>query len=220
MSPPAQGVLIVSDLPLFDGGETRLAELEDERVRLMEKLAEIAKEQKALQSRMRRVERDLKAELRHIEEHWVPEDRELTLEDVEKWCRSAYFNMAHTMPGNPHCYFARSKVRRPDMYERVVAYVLAHGYPQKYGRSTYTCLDVRMNGGTWFLWPMTDRPEESEVLNLKPDSMRPEERAHDRTGRKPGGRALRPSDRPDLGAPPPRDTILINGTNVVQDRMF
>jgi hypothetical protein len=175
VSTPGRGVLIVADLPLFDGGEERLAELENERVRLMEKLLEIAKEQKALQSQMRRVERDLRAELRHIEEYWVPEDRELTLEDVGRWCRSAYFNMAHTMPANPHCYFSRRSSRRPDMYERVVAYVLAHGYPQRYGGSTYTCLDVRMNGGTWFLWPMTDRPQESEVLNLKPDSMRPEE---------------------------------------------
>lgn len=175
LHPAAERVLVVTDRPLFDGGEMRLAELERERVRLMEKLAEIAKEQKALQSQMRRVERDLKAELRHIEEHRVPENRELTLEDVEKWCRSAYFNMAHTMPGNPHCYFSRRSSRRPEMYERVVGYVLAHGYPQKYGRSTYTCLDVRMNGGTWFVWPMADRPEESEVLNLKPDSMRPTE---------------------------------------------
>jgi hypothetical protein len=168
----AQGVLVVADLPLFDGGEKRLAELEVERAQLIEKLVEIAKEQKALQSQMRRIERDLKAELMHIEEHWVPEDQELTLEDVEKWCRSAYFNLAHTMPGNPHCYFSRRSSRHPDMYERVVAYVLAHGYPQKYGNSIYTCMDVRMNSGTWFVWPMTDRPEKSEVLNLKPDSMR------------------------------------------------
>jgi hypothetical protein len=175
VSPPAQGVLIVADLPLFDGGEERLAELEDERMRLMEKLAEIAKEQKVLQSQMRRIERNLKAELRHIEEHSVPEDQELTLEDVEKWCRTAYFNLAHTMLANPHCYFSRRSSRRPDMYERVVAYVLEHGYPQKYGNSTYICLDIRMNSGTWFLWPMTDRPQESEVLNLKPDSMRPNE---------------------------------------------
>jgi hypothetical protein len=153
----------------------RLAELEDERMQLMEDLAEIAKEQKVLQSQMRRVERDLKAALRHIEEHSVPEGQELTLEDVEKWCRTAYFNLAHTMPHNPHCYFSRRSSRRPDMYQRVVAFVLEHGYPQKYGGSTYICLDVRMHSGTWFVWPMTDRPQESEVLNLKPDSMRPEE---------------------------------------------
>lgn len=170
-------------MPLFDdqepglkeGPTMKLAELERTRVRLMEQLAEIAETQKALVAEMRRVERELKRELEGVEEHYVPEDRELTLEDVEAWCRSAYFNMAHTMPGNPHCYFARKKVRRPEMYERVVRYVLEHAYPQRYGSSVYTCLDVRMNAGIWFLWPMTDRPEESEVLNLKPDSMRPED---------------------------------------------
>ena len=166
----------MSDMPLFgrfDRG-AKLARLEAERTQLMEALAEIAVEQKAISAKMRRLERELRRELEHVEEHGVPEDRELELEDVEKWCRSAFFNLAHTMLGNPHCYFARNKVRRPEMYERVVAYVLANGYPQRYGNSTYTCLDVRMNDGVWFLWPMTDRPEESEVLNLKPGSMRPE----------------------------------------------
>lgn len=175
MSPPAERVLAVADLPLFDSDEMRLAALENERVRIMERLAEIAREQKALQSQMRRVERDLKAVLKHVEEHWVPDDRELTLGDVERWCRSSFFHLAHTMLSNPHCYFSRRSSRRPDMYQRVVAYTLAHGYPQKYGNSTYTCLDVRINSGTWFVWPMTDRPVESQVLNLKPDSLRPTE---------------------------------------------
>ena len=151
-----------------------LTRLERENVRLLEDLAGVAKTQKALQSEVRRVETERKAALREVAEHSVPDDRDLTLEDVEKWCRSAFFNMAHTMPGNPHCYFARKKVRRPEMYEQVVAYVLEHGYPQKYGSATYTALDVEMNDGVWFLWAMTDTPSESEVLNLKPDSMRPE----------------------------------------------
>jgi hypothetical protein len=154
----------------------KLAQLERERVRLMEDLAEVAQRQRALQSEMRRVERELKRELAGVEEYAVPGDRELTLGDVEAWCRSAFFNMAHSRPQNPHCYFARKKVRHPDMYARVVRYVLAHGYPQRYGGAVYTCLDVRMNDGVWFLWPMTDRPGESEILNLKPDSMRPEDR--------------------------------------------
>lgn len=32
------------------------------------------------------------------------------------------------------------------MYERVVAYVLENGYPQEYGGSNYTVLDVELNG--------------------------------------------------------------------------
>ena len=60
------------------------------------------------------------------------------------------------------------------MYERVVRYVLEHGYVQIYGGRIYTVLDVQMNNEEWFLWPMTDDPSESEVLNLKPCSMKPE----------------------------------------------
>jgi hypothetical protein len=162
--------------PLFneEPPEEVLAGLERESVRLLEDLAEVAKAQKALVSEVRRVERERKKALSGVEEHSVPEDQDLTLEDVEKWCRSAFFNMAHTAPGNPHCYFARKKVRDPIMYERVVGYVLANGYPQKYGNATYTALDVELNGSRWFLWPMTDDPKQSEVLNLKPDSMRPD----------------------------------------------
>lgn len=154
--------------------QTKLGELERERVEVMESLAEVAKEQKGLQSRMRRIEREMKVELGSVEEYVVPEDRELELADVEAWCRSEFFIMAHTAPANPHCYFAKKKVRNPSMYRRVVAYVLAHGYEQKYSGDPYTVLDVRLNGTTWFLWPMTDDPAQSAVLNLKPDSMRPE----------------------------------------------
>jgi hypothetical protein len=157
-----------------EAARMKLAELERERVGLMEEMAEIAKEQKTRQSGIRRIERELKAELQSVEEHHVPEDNELTLADVERWCRTAFYNLAHTMPGNPHCYFARKKVRHPDMYERIVAYILEHGYPQRYGKTIYTVLDVRMNDGVWFVWPMNDDPTQSEVLNLKPDSMRPE----------------------------------------------
>jgi hypothetical protein len=169
-------------MPLFDeqepgrklGSAPKLRTLERKRVGLMESLLAIARQQKALQSEMRGLERELKKELQLVEEHWVPEDRDLNLEDVEAWCRTAFYNMAHSMPQNPHCYFARKKVRRPEMYMRVVHYILRYGYPQRYGGSVYTCLDVRMNDGVWYLWPMTTCPEESEVLNLKPDSMRPE----------------------------------------------
>lgn len=152
-----------------------LAGLERDKVGLMERLAEVAKVQKGLQSGVRRVEREQKAALKGVEQYSVPEERELMLEDVQRWCRSEFFIMAHTAPQNPHCYFARKKVRDPRMYEKVVGYVLQHGYPQAYGGDAYTVLDVELNGSKWFLWPMTDDPAQSEVLNLKPDSMRPEE---------------------------------------------
>jgi hypothetical protein len=151
-----------------------LAGLEHEKVGLMEQLAEVAKVQKGLQSEVRRVEREQKTVLKSVEGYAVSGNRELTLADVEAWCRSEFFIMAHTAPQNPHCYYARKKVRDPRMYERVVAYVLKNGYPQRYGGDEYTVLDVELNDTRWFLWPMTTEPAKSEVLNLKPDSMRPE----------------------------------------------
>lgn len=161
------------DQPLFGEEGERLAEIERERVEIMHDLEEVAWQQRALGSEMRRLERELRIELKHIPEHWVPEDQELELEDVERWCRSAYFNLAHTALGNPHCYFSRKRSRHPRMYERVVEFVLANGYRQRYRGSVYTCLNVRLHSVLFFIWPMSQDPEVSQVLNAKPDSMRP-----------------------------------------------
>jgi hypothetical protein len=49
------------------------------------------------------------------------------------------------------------------------------GCPQVYGGHTHTVLDVEMHQQEYFLWPMTDDPSESKVLNAKPASMAPEE---------------------------------------------
>jgi len=150
-----------------------LAKMERERVSLIEDLARLAERQKALQKEMRAIEKRHRVIARDLEEYTVPEARELTHEDVERWCRSAYFNMAHTMVGNPHAYSARKKVREPGMYERVVRYIIDNGYSQRYGNSDYTVLDIEMNGTGWFCWPMTTNPSESQVLNLKPVTLKP-----------------------------------------------
>lgn len=150
-----------------------LAEMERQRVSLMENLARLAERQKALQREMRAIEKRHRVIAKDLEEYTVPEDRELTHEDVNLWCRSAFYGMAHTMVGNPHCYFARKKVRRPAMYERVVRFIIDNGYTQRYGNSDYTVLDIEMNGTQWFCWPMTTNPVESQVLNLKPVTLKP-----------------------------------------------
>ena len=150
-----------------------LAEMERERVSLMEDLARLAEQQKGLQKEIRTIERRHRDIARDLPEHTIPEDQQLTHEDVNLWCRSAYFNLAHTAPGNPHCYFARKKVREPGMYQRVVGYIIENGYAQRYGNSDYTVLDIEMNGTKWFCWPITTNPSESQVLNLKPVTLKP-----------------------------------------------
>ncbi|CAN5472658.1 hypothetical protein BH20ACT10_BH20ACT10_23420 [soil metagenome] len=79
------------------------------------------------------------------------------------------------MAQNPHCYFSRKKSKKPEMYERVVGFVIENGYTQHYSGHPYTVLDVELNGTKWFLWGMTDDPKQSAVLNLKPVSMKPEQ---------------------------------------------
>jgi hypothetical protein len=150
-----------------------LAEMERERVSLMEDLARLAERQKALQREIRAIEKRHRVIARDLEEYTVPKDRELTHEDVNLWCRSVFFIMAHTAPQNPHCYFARKKVREPRMYERVVRFIIENGYSQRYGNSDYTVLDIEMNGTKWFVWPMTSNAQASEVLNLKPVTLKP-----------------------------------------------
>jgi hypothetical protein len=150
-----------------------LAKMERQRVSLMEDLARLAEQQKGLQKEIRIIEKRHRDIAKNLEEYTVPEDVPLTHEDVNLWCRSAYFNLAHTAPQNPHAYFARKKVREPGMYERVIRYIIENGYPQRYGNSDYTVLDIEMNGTKWFCWPMTTNPSESQVLNLKPATLKP-----------------------------------------------
>jgi hypothetical protein len=159
--------------PRYEPG-AKLEELEAEKVRLFEELGKVAETQKELAAQMRRVEREQREALERIREHVVPEDRDLTHANVEAWCESVYWSHARTMLGNPHMYAAGKRCADPHMYERIIGFILEHGRPQVYGGHTYTVLDVEMNGQDYFLWPMTDDPSESEVLNAKPASMAPE----------------------------------------------
>jgi hypothetical protein len=165
--------------PLFDEPEAepgaKLEELEAKKVRLFETLGRVAETQKALAAEMRRVEREQRAELDRIGEHIVREDCDLTRAHVEAWCESVYWSHAKTMLGNPHMYAARKRCADPRMYERIIGFILEHGRPQVYGGHTYTVLDVEMHQQEYFLWPMTDDPAKSEILNAKPASMAPKE---------------------------------------------
>jgi hypothetical protein len=164
---------------LFDEPEVepgaKLEELEAEKVRLFEELGRIAETQRSFAAKVRDVEREQRVTLEGIVEHTVPEGRALRHEDVVRWCESVYWSHARTMLSNPHQYAARKRCAAPHMYEKVIAYVLEHGRPQVYGGHTYTVLDVEMHQQDYFLWPMTDDPSESEVLNAKPASIAPEE---------------------------------------------
>ena len=160
-----------------------MRELEDQKARLFERLAEVGQEQRALAREVYAVEKRQREHLKGIEEHVVSEGQELAHEDIERWAESVYWSFARTNPANPHKYVAKKRCEHPGMYERVVAYVLENGYRQDYGGTPYTVYDFTLHGEPHFCWPMidsVDRLEESEVFNAKPASMRPEEQASPR----------------------------------------
>ena len=148
--------------------EERLAELEARRTGLMHELRDIAAEQAERVRLIREGEKEMRRLLENVPEHTVPEDRPLTDEDVRRWARSVFFQLAHTMPGNPHYYVKRENCDSA-MYERVLRHVIANGYDSRYKGGVYRTYDLNDR----FLWWMGTPPEDSTLLNSKPISMRP-----------------------------------------------
>jgi hypothetical protein len=168
-------------MPLFDQqepgrkekSELKLQQLEQEKRRLFERLAEVAEQQKALAREVYAVEREQKMELEAVEEHIGPDP--LSYADVERWAQTVFFSFARTMARNPHMYAARKRCD-DTMFERVARFVQENGYSQRYGGSVYTCLDVDLHGEPHFVWTMGSPPSQTQILNCKPDSLRPEKR--------------------------------------------
>jgi hypothetical protein len=166
-------------MPLFDEqepgrkqkSELKLRRLETEKAQLFERLAEVAEVQKALAREVYAVEREQKRELEAVEEQIAPDP--LSYEDVVSWAQTVFFSFARTMASNPHMYAARKRCNDA-MFERVARYVQENGYPQRYGGHLYTCLDVDLHGELHFVWTMGSPPSETQVLNCKPDALRPE----------------------------------------------
>lgn len=127
----------------------RLEELRARETALMEELA--AGGVKGVLA----VQREIRRELEHVPEHVVPEDRELTLEDVERWCESRFWKFASTMPTNPHSYTIKDW-GDPDMFERVCLYLWDNGYANVFGGREFTQLDV----GDHFIWSTQHRGDD------------------------------------------------------------
>ena len=168
--------------PLFDeqhepgrklGSALKLRQLEKVKTRLLERLAEVAEQQKELAREVYAVEREQKRELEAVEEHIAPDP--LSFEDVERWVQTVFFSFARTMASNPHMYAARKRCDDA-MFTRIARFVQENGYPQKYAGHDYTILDVDLHGEPHFVWTMGSPPSQTQILNCKPDLLRSEKR--------------------------------------------
>jgi hypothetical protein len=167
--------------PLFDeqepgrkqGSALKLKQLEKEKTQLFARLAEVGAQQKALAREVYAVEREQKRELEAVEEHIAPDP--LSYEDVERWVQTVYFSFARTQAANPHMYAARKRCDDAK-FTRIARYVQESGYPQKYSGHDYIVLDVDLHGEPYFVWTMGSPPSQTQILNCKPNALRPEKR--------------------------------------------
>ncbi len=153
-------------MSLFE--EETLEELEREKEKLYHDLARVAEQQKRLAAKVRGVEARQNRLLTEPGE--AVAEAPLSHEDLERWVGTVKIQFARTMPQNPHEYIHR-RWCDSGMFSRVVEFIRANGYDQKYGNSTYRCYDIRMN----FYWTMGSPVEETIILNRKPISMKPRE---------------------------------------------
>lgn len=156
-------------MPLFDadGPEKKeetmmtLRELEESKEALFHELARVAGEQRALASEVRAIEKEQNALLTAPGE--AVTEAPLSHEDLERWAETVKVQFARTMPANPHEYIHR-RWCDSDMFSRVVEFIRANGYSQRYGSSDYTCYDI----GSHFYWTMGSPIEETIILNRNP----------------------------------------------------
>ena len=78
------------------------------------------------------------------------ESIELTQEQLREFVRTSAWQFAKTMPATPHEYTLRQNAPDRKRFEEVVLYIRQEGYKAKYGKTTYTYLDI----DGWQYWTM------------------------------------------------------------------
>ena len=82
------------------------------------------------------------------------------LDTVRAFIAKAPWTFAKTMPENPHDYTVRGQTP-DDEFEQVVQLIRDHGYKRRFGRTTYTYLDV----DGWRHWTMGAPLEQTTIIN-------------------------------------------------------
>jgi hypothetical protein len=79
---------------------------------------------------------------------------------VRAFIAKAPWVFAKTIPESPHEYTVRGQTPH-DEFEHVVQLIRDHGYERRYGRATYTYLDV----DGWRFWTMGAPIPQTTILN-------------------------------------------------------
>jgi hypothetical protein len=84
----------------------------------------------------------------------------MTMDELRAFVQASSWKFAKSMPQTPHEYTLRREANDEDLFERVVLHIRQVGYHKKWGKTTYTYLDI----DGWQYWTM-GAPLEATILS-------------------------------------------------------
>jgi hypothetical protein len=83
----------------------------------------------------------------------------MTMDDLRAFVQASSWRFAKSMPQMPHEYTLRREAKDEALFERVILHIRQMGYQKKWGKTTYTYLDI----DGWQYWTM-GAPLEATIL--------------------------------------------------------
>ena len=85
----------------------------------------------------------------------------MTMDELRSFVQESTWKFAKSMPQTPHEYSLRRNAKDEVLFERVVIHIRQVGYQQKWGRATYTYLDI----DGWQYWTMGSPLDQTILIN-------------------------------------------------------
>ena len=85
----------------------------------------------------------------------------MTTEELRSFVQDSTWTFAKSMPQTPHEYTLRRNAKDEALCERVIIYIRQVDYHQKWGKTTYTYLDI----DGWQYWTMGSPQDQTILIN-------------------------------------------------------
>jgi hypothetical protein len=85
----------------------------------------------------------------------------MTMDELRSFVQESKWIFAKSMPQTPHEYTLRRDAKDESLFERVVMHIRQVGYRQKWGKTTYTYLDI----DGWQYWTMGSPLDQTILIN-------------------------------------------------------
>ncbi len=85
----------------------------------------------------------------------------MTMDELRAFVQASSWRFAESMPQTPHEYTLRREAKDKDLFERMVLNIRQVGYQKKWGKTTYTYLDI----DGWQYWTMGSPLKDTILIN-------------------------------------------------------